>query len=505
MVAMGMGRRFGVGVAASVIALGFTGTASAKEPEVKRVLVISVDGLHALDLANYIQANPGSGFGELASHGVRYSNASSSKPSDSFPGTLAPFTGGSPNSTGVFYDDSYDRKLSPPLIDADGKPLGNTSCSQIGTEVLLDETIDKDPNASDGGGGIDVRRLPRDPFNGCQPVYPWQYVRVNTVFEVLHDRGFRTAWSDKHVGAYTILEGTKGNGITDYYKHEIAANGSIATSSVEEAIRYDDPKAKAILNWIHGLDSSGNNKVGVPKIFGGNFQEVSVGQKVTNGGYVDENGTPSVELSKALAHIDGDLRQFIAALRQEGLYDSTLVILATKHGQSPIDRDRLQTKNTGVTAPSDAVGGQAAFTIEDDISMIFLTDQANTDASADVLQRAQKAIQAEKIYSGNSLRLMFNDPIADSRVPDIIVQPVLGVIYTGSKKKIAEHGGFSVDDTNVGVLVSLPGIKAQVIKEAVDTRQVAPTILRVLGLDPNELTAVRQEKTRALPGIEDLF
>ena len=127
------------------------------------------------------------------------------------------------------------------------------------------------------------------------------------------------------------------------------------------------------------------------------------------------------------------MQEFVAALKAEHVYDSTLVILATKHGQSPIDRARLQTKNTGISAPSDVLGAKAAFAIEDDISMIYLADQANTDASADILQHAQQQIQAEKIYSGASLRLRFNDPARDSRVPDIIVQPVLGVIYTSSK------------------------------------------------------------------------
>ena len=499
------GRQYAAGFAMAATTLAVAPPMYAAKPAIKHVLVLSFDGLHALDLANYIQGNPTSGFAQLASHGVRYSNASTSKPSDSFPGTLAPFTGGSPNSTGVFYDDSYDRKLSPPLIDASGKALGSTTCSVIGTEVLYDETIDLNPNASDGGGGIDVRRLPRDPYNNCAPVYPWMYNRVNTVFEVVHDHGLLTAWSDKHVGAYTILEGTKGNGIVDYFKHEVAANGSVATSSVEACIAYDDPKAQAILYQIQGLDSSGKVKQGVPAVFGGNFQEVSVGQKVVNGGYLDENGTPTVELSKALAHSDQIVGKMIAAMKQAGIYDSTLVILATKHGQSPIDPARLQTKNTGVTAPSDVLGAQAAFAIEDDISIIFLADQPNTDASADTLRNAQKAIQAEKIYSGSSLRLLFNDPAADSRVPDITVQPVLGVIYTGSKSKIAEHGGFSVDDTNVGLLVSIPGLTAQVLKEPVDTREVAPTILTSLGIDPNALTAVVREKTPILPGLSSIF
>src|SRR5262249_31355767 len=65
--------------------------------KIKYVLLISVDGLHALDVANYVQANPGSAMAELSSHGITYSNARTPANSDSFPGLLALVTGGSPN------------------------------------------------------------------------------------------------------------------------------------------------------------------------------------------------------------------------------------------------------------------------------------------------------------------------------------------------------------------------------------------------------------------------
>ncbi|HVJ06860.1 MAG TPA: alkaline phosphatase family protein [Acidisarcina sp.] len=478
---------------------------SGASTEVKHVLVLSFDGLHAIDLANYIQSHPASAFADLARHGVRYSNASTSKPSDSFPGILAPLTGGSPNSTGVWYDDAYDRKYSPPLVDADGNPLGDKNCTVIGTEVVMDESIDKNMNAIDGGGGINEDRLPRDPANGCAPVYPWQYSRVNNVFEVVKAHGGLTAWSDKHVGAYTILYGPSGKGLDEYYSPEVAANNSIATSSVDECIKYDDLKRDAVLNWIRGYDYTGKNWVGVPTVFGSNFQEISVGQKVINGGYIDEIGTPSAELGKALAHADSDLGMFINALKTQGIYQNTAIILATKHGQSPIDKSRLQTRNTGVKVPGSFLGSTVAQETTDDISLIWLTDASQTETDADILQQNQAAIHAEKIYSGNTLQLMFNDPSKDSRTPDIIVQPELGVIYTKSTSKIAEHGGFSLDDTSIGLLVSYPGLAPRVIKEAVDTRQVAPTILRSLGLNPYELKAVQMESTPSLPGLSHLY
>jgi hypothetical protein len=102
---------------------------------------------------------------------------------------------------------------------------------------------------------------------------------------------------------------------------------------------------------------------------------------------------------------------------------------------------------------------------------------------------------------GTELLLRFNDPRTDSRTPDIIVQPLYGTIYTGSSKKNAEHGGFNFADTNVGLIVSNPAIAAQVLKTPVATSQVAPTILQMLGLDPNSLNSVVIEKTAVLPAL----
>ena len=86
--------------------------------------------------------------------------------------------------------------------------------------------------------------------------------------------------------------------------------------------------------------------------------------------------------------------------------------------------------------------------------------------------------------------------------PDIIVTPNVGVIYTGSKVKLSEHGGFAHDDTNVIMLLSNPHYQAKSIYSAVETIQVAPTILKSLGLDPRQLDAVRAEGTPVLPDSE---
>jgi hypothetical protein len=451
------------------------------------VLLLSIDGLHAIDLADFVAANPDSALAGLTERGLTYGNASAARPSDSFPGLLAMLTGGGPTSTGVWYDDSYDRTLAAPGSD----------CSTPGTEVVYDESIDKDPAAIDGGGGIDPALLPLDPANGCQPVYPHEFLRVNTVFEVVREQGGRTAWSDKHP-AYELVNGPSGTGVQDLYTPEIAS----IPVEVTPTEAYDDLKVAAIIHQIDGLDHTGADTVGVPNVFGMNFQAVSVAQK-TNG-YLDGQGTPTPELAEALAHTDASIGKMVAELDAKGLLDSTTIIVTAKHGQSPIDPAKSQViDKAAIPAVADyAADGLVAQATQDDISLLWLTDQSKTVDAVALLEAQSPSLGLAKILSGDSLKTMFDDPLTDPRTPDIIGLTDEGAIYTKpTATKIEEHGGFSLDDTNVALVVAGPGIDAGFIGSPVETTQIAPTILAALGIDPGLLQAVQMEHTTMLPGI----
>jgi hypothetical protein len=222
------------------------------------VLMISVDGLHAIDLSNYIASHPKSTLATLAANGVRYPNALTAAPSDSFPGLLAPTTGGTSRSTGVFYDDSYDRSLFAP------KSTGADCSGPPGAETVYAENIDIDPHSVTAGGTlgdplsqIDPNQLPQTLVGGkCVPVFPHQFINVNTIFEVIQAHGGRTAWADKHP-AYEILNGPSGDGVQDLFTPEVNSNDPITlqdtTTGYCSIQRNDVLKVQAVLNEINGL------------------------------------------------------------------------------------------------------------------------------------------------------------------------------------------------------------------------------------------------------------
>jgi len=505
---------------------------SSSDSGVKHVLLISVDGLHALDVSRFIDSHPRSALAELARHGVTYTNARTPANSDSFPGLLALVTGGSPISHGLFYDVSYDRALFDPT---------NTTCSgQAGNTIVFDETIDVYNAAGVSLDVIDPTKLPRgfDAHGNCVPVFPHNAIRSNTIFEVVKKAGGVTAWADKHP-AYDLVNGPSGKGVDDLYTPEITnAPGFDGTVSVVCTAENDFLKVRGIINQIHGLHHDGTPGLGVPAVFGMNFQAVSVGQKLAKdnkdgsctddtdpkingqpGGYVDGSGTPSAVLAYGFQKTDDALAMMIQALKDQHLYESTIIIVTAKHGQSPINPAKVNKPghfadlvaalpDAGTNSAAQTIANAAACTIgpcgfvmDDDVALIWLQDQKQTQQVADYLNANAAALFIDEVMSGDELKLKFNSPLSDSRVPDIIVQPQYGTIYTTSTKKNAEHGGFSFGDTNVGLIVSNPRLRAGLIKTPVASSQVAPTVLDLLGIDPDTLRSVRVEHTPSLPGL----
>jgi hypothetical protein len=524
---------------AATVALGASlaaPSAQAANNPIQRVLLVSVDGLHAVDLEICVNGGTCPNLAQLTRHGTTYTSASTTKPSDSFPGLLAQVTGGTSKSTGIFYDDSYDRTFFAP----------GTNCTMgPGTEMNIAEPLDMDPSRIDGGvnaaltglnSGVAISptNLPGQLVNGvCRPVWPHNLVRTNTIFAVIHAHHLRTAWADKHP-AYDIINGNDpdtqpsngpGTNVDDFFAPEINSDLSSAnlaliaslglhstapnpatgagdfTSTIDGVEWYDGLKVQAVLNEIAGFDHTGKHHLGVPAIFGMNFQSVSVGQKLAIAGYSDPVATPSANLANAITFVDDSIGQMVETLQAQGLADSTLIIVSAKHGQSPIDRTKRTAIDDGTVFPP-TIGANFAFDIADDGVLIWLKDNSGTKTATAVA--ALNAFIGDsgimEWLSGPLLTLSYQDPAHDSRTPDIIGIARVGVIYT-THSKIAEHGGFNEDDTHVALVVSNPDFGAETVQTPVATTQIAPTILKALGLDPNDLEAVRLENTQVLPGF----
>ena len=262
----------------------------------RHVLLISIDGMHAVDYENCVASQTCPHMAALRRNGVNYTRTTTSRPSDSFPGLMALVTGGTPRTVGAFYDVAYDRVLAPPKTTTGNGLVGGNCMTGVnnGTQTEYEEGVEIDQSKVNGGGpyattdgginSIDPNKLPRDPFNSCNPVYPWNFIRTNTIYGVIHAAHGYTAWSDKHP-VYAAVSGPTGtanpSNVDDYYAPEVNSDqiplpgittatgldcssipdptGGDWTTSFKDIQCYDQLKVNAVLNWIKGKTHLGGN------------------------------------------------------------------------------------------------------------------------------------------------------------------------------------------------------------------------------------------------------
>lgn len=531
---------------------------------IKHVVLLSIDGMHAVDFYNCSHGIAGVNGGDpycpnmaaLSRTAINYTGTTTPKPSDSFPGMAALITGGTPKTTGIYYDVAFDRSLDAPAKTT-GTGLAAGSCTPYtipnGTTIDNDQGIDLDDTRLNGGAtgagltegserSIDPLKLSRNPATGCAPVYPWNFIRTNTIFGVVHAAGGYTAWIDKHP-SYAFINGPgTGHNVNDLYTPEVDSavvalpgvvtvdgdscatvrdtTGDLSewTHSFKNIQCYDELHVRALLNQIGGKTHDGA-PAKVPVLFGMNYQSVFVGQalyepSVGRGGYRNAAALPSDELLNEIEYVDTSIGEIVNALKDAGIYDDTLLIVTAKHGESPIDPTRYV--GNGNNTPATLLGNAIPFSesplnpngigaTEDDVSVLWLKKGASVDAAVNVLEKNAAKIGLGEILYGPTLAPNYGigglDPGQDPRTPDIIVTPNVGITYTGSATTIEDHGGFGHDDTNVMMLLENPGFTARTVTTDVATMQIAPTILEALGLSPSDLASVRLEGTTALPEV----
>jgi hypothetical protein len=277
-----------------------------------------------------------------------------------------------------------------------------------------------------------------------------------------------------------------------------------------------------------------------------NFQTISTAQKLPRseatvggpqlaGGYEPGTRTPGPLLASGLDWLDGELRAIAGELARHGVAGSTAIILSAKHGQSPQDPDALVRIDDGpiidginsawrATVGDPSAPDLVAATTNDDAIMMWLSDRSPAATrfvrdwlmshpatgtaydAADPTQRGPAVTLGSsglvRVFTGAAAARYFGVPAGDPRHPDVWGVVQHGGVYTGGTKKIAEHGGAGAENRHVPLIVDVPGAgHGRVVHDPVETTQIAPSILRLLGLAPSELMAVRREGTTGLPRL----
>jgi hypothetical protein len=438
-----------------------------------RVLLLSVDGLRAVDLANWIASHPRSALAELSARGVTYTNAHTPM-ADPAAGLMALTTGGTPISTGIVSNDGFDHALSP----------AGSSCKSKGAALDLNASFRTD-------GSFDPTNAPLDPKHGCAPLHPHELLQVNTIFEVVREKIGPTAWAGETAATTDLLRGPSGKGLD-----QACGDTSVAAAAGDEA------RVAILLHWIDGKDCKGTADSRVPALFGMSFASLATEQAAT--GYIDAAGTPSDGLAKRFEFVDGAIGRAIHELKIKQLYDSTWIFVASPYGQSPMDQRRRRIIPVArVRAIADAIEpGLVVHITGGDGAMIWLSDPSKTAAVVKIFGDQAAAIGIQDIYSGERLALTLNSPAKDSRMPDIVLQSELGVLWgVQGDTALEAYGGMLDEDTHVALLVSGAQLTGRNDPTYVPTTQLGPLLLRALGMEKFDLQALHLEHSPALPGI----
>ena len=234
------------------------------------------------------------------------------------------------------------------------------------------------------------------------------------------------------------------------------------------------------------------------------FASVAKAQVTVGLGYSDAIGTPSAGLTKSLTYVDAAIGRMVQRLKTAKLYDSTWIFVTSPYGQAPMDTRRLRhIALTEVQAVADGIQpGLVAQITGGDAAMIWLTDAAKTDALVKAYGDKAATLGIADIYAGARMALTLNLPAKDSRIPDIILQPELGVLWGArDDKALAGFGGMLDQDTHVALLVSGAYLTGRYDPTKVPTTQLARLLLNALGMEAADLQALHLEHSPALPGI----
>lgn len=291
-------------------------------------------------------------------------------------------------------------------------------------------------------------------------VKPTDLMLKPTLFQAARAKGLRTAFISKHP-AYSILNGPTagGPGIDDFRGPEIA--DWKGTQSEYDAMTF-------------GLLRE--------QILSGTPPDIMGLYALAPSGAMKTSGVDSADTVTAIKFIDDQIAQTIAALQIAGSYDDTVIVITADHGNTPTPKWIPQEGTGSISAFLEMNGIPVVHVTPDDLYMVYLKDESQTNAAIDLLSKPENRTPfgIDHILTQDDLKSMDAAPV--DRTPDFVVIPTEGIVYA-KKAKAAEHGGITAADLQVPLVLAGPGVKAgAVVADPVRIQQIAPTLAALLGL-----------------------
>jgi hypothetical protein len=337
-------------------------------------------------------------------------------------------------------------------------------------------------------------------WGSCEHIFPHDYLRANTVFEVARGNGLNTVYMDKHL-AYEYLNGPSGLGLTQGFFPEIGA----VASNLEAQWAWEDLHWSGFCNVTAGHYVNGTGEIDF-SLIGANFQALTWAQS-NGGGYANGSSWSDpvfgTNITKTLQRYDQKIAEFINHLESVGKLDSTLLVLSSKQGQSPVNETSL--KHVSSDGLLKSTGVDVAFWTGDDAALIWLKNSYDADTAKKNLMANATALNIDYVLAGDEVwEFGFGNPRKDPRAPDVAVIAKDGTLFS-TNSQTENHGAWLPDDLEVPLIFYNPAFSAMKISLPIQTKQIASTMLAALGLPLAQLDSWRVEGSPVIPylGLEN--
>ena len=197
-------------------------------------------------------------------------------------------------------------------------------------------------------------------------------------------------------------------------------------------------------------------------------------------------GPRSDQVKAAVLGIDRAIGDLITGLKEQGIYDQTLIVFTADHGMSGFERKQASAEPAELleeegfkvaTSNRQLDESTQIVVIENGVRLIYFRKltPAEQQKALEVLSR----IKGVEVLDRAELDAL---GCHDNRSGDVIVTPLPGYTMNGSGKKGGQHGRFA--ERNPVMIFCGPGIKRGVTVRGAQNIDVVPTILSLVGVAP---------------------
>lgn len=364
---------------------------------------------------------------------------------------------------------------------------------------MLNVASDYNASSITGGGAFNLSATPMrlTSWGTCEPIFPHEYLRANTIFEVARGNGLNTVYMDKHP-TYEFVNGPSGTGLTQGFFPEIGA----VASNLEAQWAWEDLHWSALANITAGHYVNGTGDIDF-SLIGANFQALTWAQS-NGGGYANGSSLANPvfghNISLTLDRYDERLATFVSQLKSAGKLESTLLVLSSKQGQSPVNETTLKHIDSQLLINS--TGVDVSFLTGDDAALLWLTNGTDAVTAKNNLLANASKLNIDSVLAGDEVwQYGFGNPRSDPRAPDVVVRARDGILYS-TNTQTENHGAWLQDDLEVPLVFYNPTFTPVNYSLPVRTQQIASTMLSALGLPLAQLDGWRVEGTPVLPFLD---